>query len=122
MIGAEHRETRDLLHSRLQLVTRAVRCQHAVGSLLEKYNVAAPAELPELARLQATLQGEQRTLLHTHIKRVEATLKERLLPTPDVQRLVWVPGIEKLGRYTSCSRSMTSSGSRPLGTFIRPAD
>ena len=73
MIGAEHRETRDLLRSRLQLVTRAVRCQHAVGSLLEKYNVSTPAELPELARLQATLQDEQRTLLRTHIKRVEAT-------------------------------------------------
>ena len=99
MIGAEHRETRDLLRSRLQFVTRAVRCQHAVGSLLEKYNVAAPAELPELARLQATLQHEQRTLLRTQIKRVEATLKERLLPTPDVQRLVWVPGIGKLGAY-----------------------
>ena len=100
MIGAEHRETRDLLRSRLQLVTRAVRCQHAVGSLLEKYNVSTPAELPELARLQATLQDEQRTLLRTHIKRVEATLKQRLLPTPDVQRLVWVPGIGKLGAYT----------------------
>jgi hypothetical protein len=47
------------------------------GSLLEKYNVAALAELPDLARLQATLQGEQ---------------------------------------------SMTSSGPRPLGTFIRTAD
>ena len=99
MIGAEHRATRDLLRSRLQLVTRAVRCQHAVGSLLEKYNVSTPAELPELARLQATLQDEQRTLLRTHIKRVEATLKSRLLPTPDVQRLVWVPGIGKLGAY-----------------------
>ncbi len=99
MIGAEHRETRDLLRSRLQLVTRAVRCQHAVGSLLEKYNVAAPAELPELARVQAALQDEQRTLLRTHIKRVGATLKQRRLPTPDVQRLVWVPGIGKPGAY-----------------------
>jgi transposase len=26
-------------------------------------------------------------------------LKTRLLPTPDVQRLVWVPGIGKLGAY-----------------------
>jgi transposase len=100
MIGAEHREMRDLLRSRLQLVTRAVRCQHAVGSLLEKYNVSTPTELPELARLQAGLQGEQRALLRTHIKRVEATLKQRLLPTPDVQRLVWVLGVGKLGAYT----------------------
>ena len=55
MIGAGHRETRDLLRSRLQLVTRAVRCRHAVGSLLEKYNVVTPEELPKLARMQAAL-------------------------------------------------------------------
>jgi transposase len=76
-----------------------VRCQHAVGSLLEKYNVATPRELPELARPRPRLQDEQRALIRTHIKRVEATLKRRLLPTPDVQRLVWVPGIGKLGAY-----------------------
>ena len=99
MIGAENRETRDLLRSRLQLVTRAVRCQHAVGSLLEKYNVATPPEPAALARMQATLQDEQRTLVQTHIKRVEATRKQRLLPTPDGQRLVWVPGIGTLGAY-----------------------
>lgn len=99
MIGAEHRETRDLLRSRLQLVTRAVRCRHAVGSLLEKYNVPTPEELPELARMQAALQEEQRTLIRTHVRRVEAVLKTRLLPTPDVQRLVWIPGIGKLSAY-----------------------
>jgi hypothetical protein len=32
---------------------------------------AAPAAFPELARLQATRQDEQRTLLRTHIERVE---------------------------------------------------
>jgi transposase len=98
MIGAEHRETRDL-RSRLQLVTRAVRCRHAVGSLLEKYDVPTPDELPELARMPAAVQEEQRALIRTHVRRVVAVLKERLLPTPDVQRLVWVPGIGKLGAY-----------------------
>lgn len=98
-IGAEHRETRDLLRSRLQLVTRAVRCRHAVGSLLGKYNVRTPDELPELARLQAALQDERRVLIRSHVRRGEGGLKRRLLPTPDVQRLVWVPGIGKLGAY-----------------------
>ena len=100
MIGAEHREPRDLLRSRLQLVTRAVRCQHAVGSLLEKYNVRTPDELAELARMQAALQDEPRVLIRSHVRRVEEVLKGRLLPTPEVQRLVWVPGIGKLGAYT----------------------
>lgn len=31
---------------------------------------------------------------------IEAELRDRLLPTPDVQRLVWVPGIGKLVAYT----------------------
>src|SRR5215207_6632565 len=39
-------------------------------------------------------------MIRTHVRRVEAVPKERLLPTPDVQRLVWVPGIGKLGAYT----------------------
>src|SRR3990170_1620554 len=39
MIPAGQRETRDLLRGRLRLVTRSVRCQRSIGSLLEKYNV-----------------------------------------------------------------------------------
>ena len=39
-------------------------------------------------------------LIRSHVRRVEEVLKGRLLPTPDVQRLVWVPGIGKLGAYT----------------------
>ena len=100
MISPAQRELRDLLRARLQLVTRELRCRHAAGSLLEKYNVPSAAELPELARLQAALQAEQRALLRAQIRRVEAELRERLLPSPDVQRLVWVPGIGKLVAYT----------------------
>jgi transposase len=91
---------RDLLRARLQLVTRERRCRHTLGSLLERYNVPTPAELPELARLQAALQAEQRVLLREQIRRVEAELRGRLLPAPDGQRLVWVPGIGKLVAYT----------------------
>jgi len=100
MISPAQRELRDLLRARLRLVTRELRCRHSAGALLEKYNVATPAELPELARLQATLQTEQHVLLQAQIKRIQAELRDRLLPTPDVQRLVWVPGIGKLGAYT----------------------
>src|SRR5919202_516436 len=100
MIGPEHRELRDLLRARLQLVPRELRCRHAAGALLEKYNVATPAELPALPRLQATLQAEQQALLRAQLRRVEAELRERLLPSADVQRLVWVPGIGKLVAYT----------------------
>lgn len=93
MISAAQRETRDLLRARLQLVTRTIRCQHSVDSLLAKYNVDAPAELPEFPRLQATWQTEQRALLALQVKALDRVLRRELIPTADVQRLVWVPGI-----------------------------
>ena len=100
MISAEQRETRDLLRARLVLVGRVLRCQRSVGALLEKYNVATPAALPELPRLQAALHAEQRTLLTTQVRRLEQVLRDRVLPTPNAQRLVWVPGVGKLVAYT----------------------
>ena len=100
MISPAQRETRDVLRARLMLVSRALRCRRSVGALLEKYNVAAPADLPELPRLQATLHHEQLALLKTQIHRLEHELRDRVLATPDVQRLLWIPGIGKRVAYT----------------------
>jgi len=100
MISPAQRETRDLLRARLVLVGRVLRCQRSVGALLEKYNLATPAALPELPRLQAALHTEQRTLLIAQIRRLEHVLRDRVLATPNAQRLVWVPGIGKLVAYT----------------------
>jgi transposase len=100
MISAAQRETRDVLRARLMLVTRSLKCQRSVGALLEKYNVARPADLPELARLQATLHVEQHGLLKTQIRRLERELRDRVLSTPDAQRLVWIPGIGTMVAYT----------------------
>lgn len=100
MISDAHREIRDVLRARLLLVSRTVRCQRSVGALLEKYNVATPAELPELPRLQAELHTAQRALLVQHIRRLEHELRDRVLATPAAQRLVWVPGIGKMVAYT----------------------
>jgi transposase len=100
MISPALRETRDLLRARLVLVSRVLRCRRSIGALLEKYNVAAPTALPELPRLEATLHAEQQALLTTQIRRLEHQLRDRVLPTPDVQRLVWIPGIGALVAYT----------------------
>lgn len=100
MINPALRETRDLLRTRLVLVSRRVRCQRSLGALLEKYNVATLAELPELPRLEATLHAEQQALLKTQVHRLERLLRDRVLPTPDAQRLVWIPGIGPLVAYT----------------------
>jgi transposase len=100
MISPALRETRDLLRARLVLVSRVLRCRRSIGALLEKYNVAAPTALPELPRLEATLHAEQQALLTTQVRRLEHQLRDRVLPTPDVQRLVWIPGIGALVAYT----------------------
>lgn len=100
MISAEQRETRDLLRARLVLVGRVLRSRRSIGALLEKYNVAAPTALPELPRIQAAMHAEQGTLLITQVRRLEHILRDRVLSTPNAQRLVWVPGIGKLVAYT----------------------
>lgn len=100
MISDAHREIRDVLRARLLMVARTQRCQRSVGALLEKYNVPTPTELPPLPQLQADLHTAQRALLVTHIRRLERELKDRVLATPEAQRLVWVPGIGKMVAYT----------------------
>ncbi|WP_411281650.1 hypothetical protein [Gemmatimonas sp.] len=55
MIQNSPREIRDVLRSRLVMVSRCLPCQRAIGALLEKYNVATAASLPELLQLQAEL-------------------------------------------------------------------
>lgn len=86
MIGEGTREVRDLLRARLLLMSRRLQCQRPIGAMLEKYNVASPAALPELPRLHAELQLTQHTLLKTQINRVEHELRDRVLATPEAQR------------------------------------
>jgi transposase len=100
MISAAHREIRDVLRARLLLVGRRLRCQRSVGALLEKYNVATAAELPELPRLQADLHLAQRALLVTQVRQLDHQLRDRVLATAAAQRLVWVPGVGKMVAYT----------------------
>ncbi len=100
MIREGTREVRDLLRARLLLVSRRLQCQRAIGAMLEQYNVATAAALPELPQLHAELQTAQHALLKTQIRRLEHELRDRVLATPDAQRLVWVPGIGKMVAYT----------------------
>ena len=100
MISGEHREIRAVLRTRLLLVHRILPCQRSVDALLEQYNVGLPTELAELARLQADLHWAQRALLKTQVQRLEHELRDRVLATPQAQRLDWLPGIGKMVAYT----------------------
>jgi len=100
MVSPEWREARDLLRARLQVVGQQVRCKNTLAGLLAQYNVATPAALPPLVQLRTSLLAEQHALLAAQAKRLGAALNPLLIPTPEVQRLLWVPGIGRIVAFT----------------------
>lgn len=100
MISAAHREERDLLRARLRLVSQQVRCRLIIEGLLAQYNVSSVPALPALVQLRVDMLAQQRTLLTAQIKRIEHELAPRLVPTPDAQRLLYIPGIGKIAAFT----------------------
>lgn len=100
MVSPELRPLRDLLRTRLHLVEKRTSAKNSIQRLLEKYNVPNPGALPDEATLQASLYAEQIDLLTEQIARIEKQLQPRLIPNPDVQRLLWIPGVGKLVAFT----------------------
>lgn len=100
MVSPEWREARDLLRARLQVVGAQVRCKNTVEGLLAQYNVSSLGALPPLVQLRTQLLDEQMQLLSSQAKRLEHELEPLLIPTDDVQRLLWVPGVGKLVAFT----------------------
>ena len=100
MISPELRPLRDLLRTRLRLVQKEVGTRNSIQRLLEKYNVPEPDALPPMAQLEAALHREQVDLLRSHIRRIEKELNPLLIPNPDVQRLLAIPGIGRLTAFT----------------------
>ena len=100
MVSPELRPLRDLLRTRLHLVQKRTSAKNSVERLLEKFNVPEPDQLPDEATLQASLYAEQIELLTDQIGRIEKRLQPQLIPNPDIQRLLWIPGIGKLVAFT----------------------
>jgi transposase len=100
MVSTKWREARDLLRARLQLVAQQVRIKNTITGLLAQYNVTTPAALPALVQLRVRLLQEQLALLGTQAKQLAAELNPVLIPTPDVQRLLWIPGIGRVVAFT----------------------
>lgn len=100
MVSPELRPLRDLLRARLHIVEKRTSAKNSIQRLLEKFNVPGPDQLPDEATLQASLYAEQVELLTDQIRRIETQLQPRLIPNPDVQRLLWIPGVGKLVAFT----------------------
>jgi hypothetical protein len=100
MISSELRGYRDILRMRLRLVQKRISAKNSIHRILEKYNAQTPGELPPFAYLQLTLYEDQIALLSRQIKDLEQLLAGHLILDDDVQRLLWIPGVGKLGALT----------------------
>jgi transposase len=100
MIARDRRGSRDLLRARLRLVAKRASGRNNIARLFEQANVVHTAALDATTRLQVTCYEQQITLLTDQIRTLERTLQPQLLPTPDVQRLLWIPGIGKINAFT----------------------
>ncbi len=115
-ISADKRGMRDLMRARLRLVHKKTSCLNSIHRLLEKFNLSIPNNRPlhepatlELLndlpfeseyRLQLDLLKEQVLLLNRQIKALEKALHPLLIPNPDIQRLLHIPGIGKVLAFT----------------------
>jgi transposase len=97
MVSPELRPYRDLLRTRLRLVQRRVGAKNSISRVLEKYNVPSQDELPRIPFLQASLFQDQVELLGQQIHQVEGLLGDHLFEDPELQRLLRIPGIGRIG-------------------------
>ena len=99
-ISTDMRGPRDLMRTRLRLISKCAGCKNSIERLLEKFNVTTITELDDLYQLQARSHKAQITLLEQQIKAIEATLHPYLIPNADIQRLLWIPGVGKVNAFT----------------------
>lgn len=100
MIAADHRGPRDLMRTRLRLVEKTASAKNSIARLLEKFNVPRPRDLEPAYQLQAKCHQTQIELLAEQIHTIETALHPHLIPNPDIQRLLWIPGIGKINALT----------------------
>lgn len=99
-ISTDMRGPRDLMRTRLRLISKCASCKNSIERLLEKFNVSTVTELDDLYQLQARAHEDQITLLEQQIHTIETTLHPHLIPNGDIQRLLWIPGIGKVNAFT----------------------
>ncbi len=99
-ISKAMRGPRDLMRTRLRLISKCAACKNSIARLCEKFNVAGISELNDLYQLQAKAHLDQIDLLEEQIHTIETTLHPHLIPNEDIQRLLWIPGIGKVNAFT----------------------
>jgi len=114
-ISPELRASRDLMRARLNLVHKRISCINSIHRLFEKFNIVLTEhnlqtlqgfkelkEIPLPPEYQFHLHCliDQILLLRDQITNLEKSLHPHLVPNPDIQRLLMVPGIGKISAFT----------------------
>jgi transposase len=99
-ISHELRWPRDLLRTRLILVTKRTAANNSIKWLLSRFNAKNEDELPSRYHLQLGCFQSQITLLNEQIKQLGKTLQNVLAPKAEVRHLATIPGIGPIGAYT----------------------
>lgn len=115
-IATQSRGLRDLMRARLRLVEKRTSCVISMHRILEKFNIPVPEarELKEIStfnllfdlsldaeyQFQINCLCDQIRLLEEQIKALEKILHPLLIPNPDIQRLLRIPGIGKISAFT----------------------
>jgi transposase len=100
MIAPAQRGPRDLMRARLRLVEKSVSAQNSIDRLLEKFNITGVEQLEPAYQLQAACHQAQLRLLEEQITSIERALYPHLIPSDDVQRLLWIPGLGKVNAFS----------------------
>jgi transposase len=108
-ISRELRDTRDLTRARLRLVYKRTACYNSIHRPGEKYNcdhlidadkALFPEELPALVKEQIQCQVAQIALLNSQTARLEKLVRERLVESDDVRRLLGAPAVGLVTAFT----------------------
>jgi transposase len=115
-ISPEIRGMRDLMRTRLRLVQKKTSCINSIHRLMEKFNLSIPQNrklqdlptldflnelnLPEDYQFNLSSLTDQIKLIHQQIINLEKSLHPKLIPNPDIQRMLHIPGIGKILAFT----------------------
>lgn len=99
MMSDALRGPRDVLRTRLRLVQRCTRAEQrrSPAREIQRRDWRRP---PPLYQVQAGVHAAQIALLRQQIRQLERLVRPALLETPEIQRLLWVPGIGRLTAFT----------------------
>lgn len=99
-IARKARGPRDLLRLRVRLVEKRISCLNSLERVREKFHVTTRRSLDPWYQQHVDTYEAHLTFLTQQIHDLEVALHPRLIPNPDIQRLLWIPGIGKVNAFT----------------------